>query len=103
MMYTLKHWSVTFIPEAYKAPEQLAPRLAGAVFGSPTFQDGDRIITSPIVAVNGRTITTESGSVYLLEGDPDPHYVAWLAQRGHTLDSGNPIVFKEQQHGDDQG
>lgn len=50
-----------------------------------------RITTSRIVAAQGRLVTTESGSVYLL-GEADPAYVEFLKSIGRELDESNPVT-----------
>lgn len=86
--YHLYRWSVQFIQDPYQAPEQAQSVLIG-------FRDQDtkRVRTSNIVAVNGREVTTYSGSVYILE-DVDPEYQKWLDDQGIEIDQENPIKFK---------
>lgn len=65
--------------------------LAGIVYNDPRFRDGDHIRTSRIVKNAGRVVWTERGTVYTLEGEPDPHWVAYLNECGYKRDSRNPI------------
>lgn len=91
MKYSLYKWSIvpTF-DDPFKAPEINPGRLFG-------FRDQDpkSVRTSPIVSVNGREITTSSGSVYILE-DIDPAYLSWLEDNGFEYDPVNPIKIKKK-------
>lgn len=84
----LHRWSVIDTGSAYDAPEARKLRLCG-------FRDQDtkRVHTSVVVEVNGREITTYSGSVYILE-DIDPDYLQFLEDMGETYDPDNPIRVK---------
>lgn len=65
--------------DAYLAPEIRRLCLQGDVKDHPTLEAG-RITTSGIVGVNGKFITTESGSVYEL-GDVQPAYLEWCKEQ----------------------
>ena len=70
----LENWSVTYSDvDPYQAPETIRPKLQGYVFGNPLFNDGDFVITSSIIEVDGNDATTRSGSVYTL-GTVNPGY-----------------------------
>ena len=70
----IENWSLADTSyDPYKAPEQLRPRLAGKVYSHPRFADGEDVITSPIVGVEGDKVRTLSGSLYEL-GEVDPSY-----------------------------
>jgi hypothetical protein len=49
--------------------------VEGLVYGHAQQHDGGPITTSPIKAAtkDGRGLLTQSGSFYILEGDPNPH------------------------------
>jgi hypothetical protein len=87
--YNLHRWSVESVGKAYWAPEQMRIALAG-------FRDQDikKVITSSIVHVNGREITTASGSIYILQ-DIDPDYLTWMEKEGIVYDPINPIKVKK--------
>ena len=62
-------------------------RLFGKVYNdsrkdaiTSEFEDGHRIITSPIVEINWsqRYIKTRSGTRYDIKGNPDEEYIEWL-------------------------
>lgn len=84
--YHLHRWAV--IGDPYDAPEAAKLRLVGY-----RDQDEKRVHTSVIVEVNGREITTYSGSVYILE-DIDPDYLKFLDETGEIYDPDNPIRVK---------
>jgi hypothetical protein len=56
------------------------------VFHISKFDDGKRITTSYVIAINGIEIKikTYSGSTYRL-GQPDPKYVDWCRENGHHV------------------
>ena len=88
--YHLHHWRVvTLYDNPYLAPEVNPKCLAG-------FRDEHKrtVRTSPIAEVNGCEVTTESGSIYILE-DMDPDYRDWLIDQGIDIDPDNPIVVKK--------
>lgn len=87
--YHLYRWSVVGDIDPYKSPEQQAPRLSG--FRN---QDKKRVTTSVILSVNGREITTYSGSIYILE-DIDPDYLNHLNDTGEIYDPEHPIRIKD--------
>lgn len=86
--YYLHRWSVVG-GDPYRPPEENVIRLSG-------FRDQDerKINTSVIVGVNGREVTTYSGSVYILE-DIDPDYLNFLNDTGKIYDPINPIKVKD--------
>lgn len=83
--YKLTNWSTTKNEHPWYPPECMALRLMGMR------DDGHSVVTSPIVKVRGRRITTESGSVYILTGDPDPRFVAYCESIGKPLNLKRPI------------
>lgn len=83
--YKLHRWSVVFDTDPYKAPEARCSYLQGY-----RDQETQQIITSGIAKVNGREITTNSGSIYILE-DICSDYLDWLDQNGYAIDPTNPI------------
>jgi len=87
--YHLHRWSVGGEVDPYLPPESQVIRLTG-------FRDQDTraVTTSPIIEVNGREVTTYSGSVYILE-DIDPDYLEFLDKRGEIFDPENPIRIKD--------
>ena len=50
-------------------------------------------MTSSIVKAEGRTITTYSGSVYILQ-DIEPGYFQWLQDNNIPYHEDNPITLK---------
>ena len=64
--------------------------LVGEVEGHPTRPDGRRITTNYVDTVDGRFITTASGSVYELM-DVDPEYKKYLDEHRPAWDPENPI------------
>jgi hypothetical protein len=97
-MYKLENWSTTSQSDAYTAPECLEIILQGNVYGNPKFRDGDHILTSCIVSMVGRVITTYSGSKYLL-GKIDPKFREMLRKIRPNWDWRNPIttVFEQKE------
>lgn len=91
----LENWKMVELADPFMAPEMRSPRLGGNVHGNPRFEEGYAITTSPIESVEGRVVTTRSGSVYEL-GDPDPEYLKWCQENGQHIPLGdNPIKLKK--------
>lgn len=87
----LHRWSVTQASDdPYLAPEAKPACLLGI-----RDSDGRYVKTSPIFKVEGKEITTKSGSVYILE-DMDPDFRLWMEEEGIEYDPENPITFKRQ-------
>ena len=87
--YILNGWSVSFDGDPdYTAPEARLLRLQGKT------DDGRNVKTSHIVAVEGRRITTRSGSVYTL-GIIDPDYLKWLKANGISYNEREPITIRK--------
>lgn len=63
--------------------------LAGVVHGHHSIPDGKEVITSKVLATQGRWVTTEH-TVYEL-GEPNPEYAAYLKSIKFTYDPLNPI------------
>lgn len=87
---TLTAWSVCRLDldAPFRAPELGAYGLSGVVTGHPRRADGTRVQTSRIVQVDGSTVATRN-TVYLL-ADPDPEWLAWLAEQGYRYDPADP-------------
>lgn len=83
-MFRLKNWAVVSTSDSKR-------RLSGTVSNNKSFQDGKKIFTSSIVDVEGRKITTSSGSVYYLDGPPENEYLQWIKEHGYEYDEINPI------------
>ena len=85
--YHLHKWSVIDCSKSdpYTAPELLRKQLAGV-----RDNEEKQVITSYIVKAEGRTITTYSGSVYILE-EIAPEYLVWLRDNNINYDPENPV------------
>lgn len=84
----LENWSVV-TRDPYSPPEY-GIYLAGSVYGHATRPDGQKITTSRIVEVNGRKVTTASGSIYEV-GEVNPEYAKYLLEQGKPINPDNPI------------
>lgn len=84
-------WSTCYVSEdPFRAPELNGLCLQGTIAYHPRTKRGGGIRTSAIVAVDGRTVRTRSGSLYYL-GRPSHNYVEWLRKEGKPLDEKQPI------------
>ena len=83
--YHLRQWSITSNNDPYCAPECATIHLVGYR------EEGDehRAITSQVVSVNGREITTLN-SMYILE-NINPEYLRFLQDNKIAYDEDNPI------------
>lgn len=93
-MIRLREWATRRAGSEYLAPEVPRIVLVGRVYGHPEFHDGMRIETTPIASVNGREITTETGRIYHLDGDPEQAFVKWMSEHGVSYDPERPIAVK---------
>jgi len=91
-MVKLEDWSVTAIGGPYTAPELWREALYGKVYGHPKFNNGDKVRTSPIKKVDGRMITTASGTVYKI-GKISPIYRKWLRKNRPNWNWRKPIIM----------
>jgi len=90
----LEQWSVQYaICSAYAAPERRGMKIVGLLVDHPLHPDGKRIKTSRVVSATGRTVRTQSGSVYEL-GDIDPAYRAYLDEQGISYNREHPIKVR---------
>lgn len=85
----LTNWAICADrPDPYKPPEWDLRYLSGTC-------DGKNITTSHVVDIVGpRLYRTRSGSLYKLEGDPNPAYVEYCRRLGITLDRNAPLKRK---------
>lgn len=75
----------------YLAPEQVhGLHLVGNVYGHPRHPEGHKVETTTLASATGRTVTTESGSVYTL-GRPDRAWLKWLKSEGLAYDPKRPV------------
>lgn len=92
-MINLTNWSFRQSGDAYTAPELRVP-LASGVIDHPGHEwHGKHVVTSALVDCDGRVLHTRSGSTYVLTGNPDPEYVAWLESQDLDLDLDNPLTI----------
>jgi hypothetical protein len=84
-MPILRNWSVISTGSPYTAPEARTYSIEGQVYGHNGFEYGDDIMTSQPVKIDGRVVTTASGTKYELEGPPKPEWVAWLFNNGYSV------------------
>jgi len=68
----------------FNPPEAGTPRMYGRVYGKQGFEDGSRVVLSPIVKVDRGFVHTESGSIYEV-GEPDPTYAQIYPQAKKRL------------------
>ena len=90
---TLDLWAVVSASsDPYRAPEQAGIAISGILRDASPHDDreGRRVWTSRVVSVNGRVVTTRSGSVYHL-GSIHPEYREWIRKNRPEWDWRNPI------------
>ncbi len=63
---TIHNWRVVSTGNPFMAPECRMQSIQGEVTGHPRHPDGKRVTTSTIDKIEGRTVTTYSGTVYTL-------------------------------------
>lgn len=93
-MYKLECWSICpssdDAPSVFTPPEAQGIALQAKKSTRPGFENG--ILTTRITNIQGRVVTTRSGTMYEL-GEPDPNFVEWCLKHGHhdPRDLANPI------------
>ena len=91
MLVRIEQWGLgSDEDDVYRAPETRRHCLRGVIYGHHRKPDGSSVQTSPVVSVNGREVTTKSGTIYLL-GEPHPDYVEYLRGIGRSIDPEQPI------------
>jgi hypothetical protein len=90
--YRLENWSV-YCGDPYQPPELGGIRLHGTRVG-----EDSPVVTNYVDHVEGRRVTTLTGSVYVL-GEPDPQYLRWMAENGHAYDPEQPIRVRRGRRG----
>jgi hypothetical protein len=91
-MYKIKNWEMggKYDP-AFTAPEAQEYLIRGEIYNHPDFEDGESVRTASIKSVDGKIITTNSGSEYELE-NPSEEYVMWCQGAGcHIPTEDEPI------------
>jgi hypothetical protein len=93
----LEEWSITGLGTILTPPECRCPILQGKVGGGhhPTlgYTKDKTILSSRIKTVEGRKITTLSGSVYRL-GRVNPLFSRWCDDKGFFISEEEPIHGK---------
>jgi len=79
---TITNWFVTQL-DPYRPPETQGIHVAGEIHGDAKkrWEDGHPMVTTRVVKIAGRIITTRSGSRYKL-GKPKQDYVDWCKENG---------------------
>lgn len=88
-MYQIDNYSVTSKSDPYLPPELAHKQIQGQVKNHPAYKDGTKIITSDIIAVNGRVVKTANSEYELLT--PDPKWLDWMKERDIKFDPERPI------------
>jgi hypothetical protein len=84
----LRSWATVLSGDEFTAPELRRLCLVGDL------PDGIRVCTSRVMEkVATRTYRTRSGSLYVLVGEPEPGYRAFLRELKRPLDREDPIAF----------
>lgn len=80
MVKNITEWALESRPLDPFTPPECRP--ASSISG--VLENGQRIITSPIVGVRGRVVTTASGTKYRLVGAPLQAFVDWALSKGYV-------------------
>ena len=89
-------WSVVGQRTPYQAPETMTAHLQGYVYNHPDsdIPNGDFVITSEMVDSSGLTVTTDSGTKYIL-GIINEEYLKYIKDSGLKYDPSNPVKVKK--------
>lgn len=87
----VREWCIS--ADQFVAPEQRGnPSIMGkSIVEGVTDGEEKGIFTSAIRRVNGRIVTTLSGSIYTLVGEPHQHFRDLLIREGHTYNAAHPL------------
>ena len=87
----LENWYLTsdILYDICKAPEQRKYVLFGEAYGHPNFDDGEKVYSTHILAINGINIETKNTNYVL--GDVDVTYSLWCEENNIQIDAKNPI------------
>ncbi len=85
----IENWYVVSNAEGDKSATSVGYRLRGNVYGHPHYREGERIITSEILNLEGNIVRCRSRIYYL--GEPSDKYVDALKEDGLSYDQANPI------------
>jgi hypothetical protein len=86
----VNNWSIRTNADGYTPPEAADIRLIGEVLDHPKLGENKKIQTSSINEINGRTVYTKSGSVYIL-GRINPEYRKWLKKNSPNWNWRKPV------------
>jgi hypothetical protein len=90
----LEEWALSAdVDDSIMPPELRNRYLTGNVYGHARVPDGTRIATARPSKIEGRRVTTQSGSVYIL-GEPEDGYREYLRKNYPDWDPENPIRLK---------
>ncbi|MGA2260145.1 MAG: hypothetical protein ABSH28_01780 [Acidobacteriota bacterium] len=93
MTIRIENWAVVGDnDDPFVAPEMRGSCLHGEVTDHPKIGAG-RVLTSIIVGIEGRIVTTYSGSRYEL-GEPSEKYREWLHVHRPNWNPEKPIVMR---------
>lgn len=84
----LHNWAVVTDNDPFKAPE-----IRGSYLRGTREDELKPVVTSRIMSVNGREITTRN-TIYVL-GEIDLEYLQWIKDDGLEYDYDNPIKMKK--------
>ena len=90
-MIVIKDWSLVAPEYEENEQDETLPCLYGMVFGHPIIEDGAYMVSMPISKVNGTTVTTSTGNIYKLYGEPHDQYLDWIKECGFPYDPKEPI------------
>lgn len=88
----LRDWTVSVFNK-YCPPEARGLPSVGGILQQdrPPYKKGQFIFSSPIVKIEGRKFTTQTGSVYELDGEPHPTWLKEMEKAGNEVDLQNPL------------
>tara|TARA_Y100001973_G_C5135430_1_gene300054 strand:- start:765 stop:1073 length:309 start_codon:yes stop_codon:yes gene_type:complete len=90
-MTELREWSCYSSQGSLDIIDQKNLTIFGKIYGDPRFSDGSPVITSQIISINGKTVVTQSGTLYLLSGLPEKEWLNHCKLKGWEISLENPI------------
>ena len=91
-MVDIRNWLLLTEEQVYTGVLEPGVRISGFVHQHPSYNDGDWIITSKVVSINGRSLITQSGSHYYLSGRPSKDWESFLLANNFPIFLGEIIL-----------
>lgn len=90
-MVEIHNWALQSVGDDFTAPECRSNSISGKVTNHSSQPDGQTILTSHPVRIQGRVVTTRSGNQYRLVGRPRKEFELFMKEKGILYDVVHPF------------